>query len=1048
MKASTVLLLALGAILTACGDTPFSEPTNRASDEIIIGGITNPTGTVFNPCVLHPGLCMAPESACVQYAPTGDIQKRWTLTGGQGGPMGCPTGAPFAVQASQFQSFAGGQIGTAAGAVGALSVAAYQLGADLVVDFGGIQSASYNFTMQWTVNGGPTQTRQVPDGANGDGTRGVWFLPQPVAGTYVITIGGCTVGGRNCTNSLFPPVSVTFVPPPPPLPSTCAIPATGPIGDRWLALGGPSGSLGCPTSAQTTLPNGEVQTFARGQMAHSPNQGSDMVVALYQSGQKIYLDASTSAPYSYDKFIVLESDSGAQFDSTHTDGSKLSSILTPIDPFAPGWPTQPVYVSGQRYTISIEGCDVDPITMSSTCHQSWTLPVSTTFNPGYPSVPSPTTLDFSRLNPVTDARYVNDQLSPRGQAAAAAVACTKVLGSATGDEEDWGYGAIAKLDMIRHADPTCWLPVADFRTEVNNSIMAQKIGSKVGSTSDTAPCVRTGEYDVELSALIRLVDGFPDLVNPEAREHIINDLLNQSGKYDPTQTSWSCVGSDVPETENHLNMIESARYLTNQIRYARTGDPTYDNEANGMNQYWLNRLQGFLANDFFEYNSKPYQYYTDFAIQNLFDFAKDRRVKAGAQLALDYIGAKFAVSSNALRRDAPFRRRVSHYDPNILSGNVDEQSARFAFLSGAFQIFGDPAYSAPGMQGPWKPGDQFDASMILSDVSTYRAPPDVLDLIINPQHRTFYQRIKHATVETYASRPDYLITGGGFWTGAQAIAPTGAGSDDQGPAVPITLMPTNEFISDEDMIRFEIQDGYDVHTCVAPDFACGLNLTIPALYESPQTKGRCWWTEAGNGGTWTFIDFSTPSCQTVTNAASVSYPSSSYGFYVAAWELDENVARSPSKGGVFGGGPALSALNYGFFEVHPRDANLSFWDFTQGVKSRNAGATFTAAGQNTYAMTSGAVLKFNMPLSTLLSNEWQWPFATMGDATLDGLGTDMSAWPLASGDVLNSEGHTGKVSFYNPSTSNLVTMDFSDHGEPAETTLHVYVSNPRGGLGR
>jgi hypothetical protein len=41
-------------------------------------------------------------------------------------------------------------------------------------------------------------------------------------------------------------------------------------------------------------------------------------------------------------------------------------------------------------------------------------------------------------------------------------------------------------------------------------------------------------------------------------------------------------------------MMEAARYLTNQLLYSAGGNPLYDNEANGMNQYMLSRLQSFL----------------------------------------------------------------------------------------------------------------------------------------------------------------------------------------------------------------------------------------------------------------------------------------------------------------------------------------------------------------------------------------------------------------------------------------------------------------------
>src|SRR5262249_44432343 len=154
----------------------------------------------------------------------------------------------------------------------------------------------------------------------------------------------------------------------------------------------------------------------------------------------------------------------------------------------------------------------------------------------------------------------------------------------------------------------------------------ESVQSKVGTTIKfKGVTFRTGEYDVALTGYTTLLYRFGRFLDGDVQSHVLHDLLNQRGPLDDSQFSsnidFPLVGFiDVPETENHLNMIETARYLTNQLLYAETGDSTYDNEANGMNYFMLNRLQSFLKNDFQEYNSKPYQSFTDDAIQNLYDF--------------------------------------------------------------------------------------------------------------------------------------------------------------------------------------------------------------------------------------------------------------------------------------------------------------------------------------------------------------------------------------------------------------------------------------------
>jgi hypothetical protein len=123
---------------------------------------------------------------------------------------------------------------------------------------------------------------------------------------------------------------------------------------------------------------------------------------------------------------------------------------------------------------------------------------------------------------------------------------------------------------------------------------------------------------------------------------------------------------------------------------------------------------------------------------------------------------------------------------------------------------------------------------------------------------------------------------------------------------------------------------------------------------------------------------------------------------------------------------------FGFFEAHPRDPALSFTEFVAGVLARNGPPrTFSFFDTNTYQMTSGATIRFTIPNST--TNKYKWPVVGTGDTGLDQLGTDISQWPLAFGEILNSVGHSGIVTFENPDLRGRITLDFSDVGEPRRT---------------
>ena len=124
-------------------------------------------------------------------------------------------------------------------------------------------------------------------------------------------------------------------------------------------------------------------------------------------------------------------------------------------------------------------------------------------------------------------------------------------------------------------------------------------------------------------------------------------------------------------------MIESSRYLTNQLWYQLTHDQQYDNNRNSddddnppLADWILQRLRTILKEDFVEYDSRNYEDYSLPAVMNLASYSYDDRVRLAARMVLDYVSAKVAVSSNDLRRSAPFRRRneEQRWGPIITNG--------------------------------------------------------------------------------------------------------------------------------------------------------------------------------------------------------------------------------------------------------------------------------------------------------------------------------------------------------------------------------------------
>lgn len=228
---------------------------------------------------------------------------------------------------------------------------------------------------------------------------------------------------------------------------------------------------------------------------------------------------------------------------------------------------------------------------------------------------------------------------------------------------------------------------------------------------------------------------------------------------------------DVPETENHLLMIESSRYLINQKHADHSEDSKYDNHANGLKDYLLGFMQNILCHDFLEFNARPYQRLSIHALLNLHEFARDPEIKSAAQMLLDYTMMKFALSSNRGRRVGPFRRlqeRINHQanDRNYLYAESGDQTAGF-FLTytGLLDSAGKPTRFPASLQFP----------AIFAGLAAYRPPPAAYILAMkrdNPPslHRFYHGKRPRLTaspddaeggLEIYHHSPSFVISAGG-----------------------------------------------------------------------------------------------------------------------------------------------------------------------------------------------------------------------------------------------------------------------------------------------
>lgn len=476
------------------------------------------------------------------------------------------------------------------------------------------------------------------------------------------------------------------------------------------------------------------------------------------------------------------------------------------------------------------------------------------------------------------------------------------------------------------------------------------------------------------------------------------------------------LGARLPETENHVLMIESSRFLINNLmrRDLNCTDPTltsvcdpevypgsselFDNERNGMVDWLLEYLQTTMREDFVEYNSRPYQRYAGVAIQNLYDMAcalenpcspGNLRVKTAARIVLDYIAAKFSVSSSTLKRLAPYRRKLEfkvlvpgqdddHYQGllNLFSNHADYQTMRFAMLMGMRDIppceeLTDDHICTTVLDNGW-------IELLLTAVSPYTVPAPLNDILSlravipggDPAYGVltgcngYLQHYHHAGTEIYYCARTYLLSAGGIETGpAYKVLGLFGNEDDHGLALPTLLMPHGVGTQWTDFIRFEGNGVSGVeqnspNLCVDRGFACGVNPVLPDAYKDPACHQL--------DGDWHFID-------------ARLCPAVHAEFYVAYYERDCSSLDVSGKIKCINNG----ALKFGMLEV--RDSSgLGFDTFKARVKSQNAGFVLDPE-DNTYIRTDGSAITFN-PLTASLTNE------------------DYDDWPLADGDVVWADG--------------------------------------------
>ncbi|MGW0518593.1 LGFP repeat-containing protein [Crossiella sp. NPDC003009] len=926
----------------------------------------------------------------------GLIGQRWQDLNAGAGPLGCPTGQEQDVpgRRGRKQSFDRGEVVWSPDQGPNLVVSAYRVHNDVTVDWGPTNDPwNYDgFLIGWFHNG----LSRVEDVYGGPRTWGTFTMPLTRgAGRYDFTVTGCDKlpgqSGHKCDQGAAIPVSVT-------LPDTGATPTgcpgaavEGTLGRRWREMGGATGKLGCPTGAAVTAPKGRVQSFQHGQLAESPGQGGNLVVATYSVKGRVYVEWGPTDGYFYDFFIVRWYQPGRE--------AKQADVKYRQDRRREGFYSFNAEVGGE-IGVEVEGCDNS--LGGAQCRQGWTQRVATT-------VRFPGGVDLAGVTATTPAEAPR-HLDKRRELVADYQACQSVL-SPTGEKagEDTGIALMAHLERLRRKGTGSQCENQAPSQELVNRVLRQMRPYLTGSSTDDIPtCHRDADYDAVLKSLVVITSKYWDLVYPLTRKHLLHHLLSENGPHSVDDEKITVCGLvNVPETENHRLLIESSRYLSNQRLREATGEARYDNVANGMREHLLRLLQLFAKHDFMEYNARPYQRYSLNALLNLFDHAQDPAIRTAAQIVLDYATTKFAVSSNQLRRAGPFRRITDRADADNQSyytGNSDPQTGFFLLWTG---LAGNTGGRIP---------HHFSGEALIVGVSGYVPPRAAIHRAMDKSGAAYQHSFQHGArpklsfsadsampgIEVYRSSPSFQLTAGGIWGNSGYGLDEFRGPKLYGRAQATTLMPTHNSPGREtradDLIRF---DGFHnsggpadrdrVNTCVQDGFACGLRLSVPQfLRECAQRV-----TEAR----WEFLNLNTPACGNL-------------GVYVALNSVDSG---NPAHGTV----GVLHAVE---------STTMDFATFHTRTRERNPNLTAEIANQSAGTMTTAEGRRYQFKLTT--GDNYETLIKSID-------GQPVANWtsaPLVSGPILRSRGHEGHLEISYPECQSTTTLDYRDPLNPAITT--------------
>ena len=281
--------------------------------------------------------------------------------------------------------------------------------------------------------------------------------------------------------------------------------------------------------------------------------------------------------------------------------------------------------------------------------------------------------------------------------------------------------------------------------EINAYLLGAKPRRGVGSTWE----LHYGDHDFCEAALIPLLYLAGDRLSEEAREHLLDVLLVSEGTGPNLKVPRTC--RVVYDTENHILMTESSRYLKNQwLRCHGATEARYDNRANGMTQWLLAHLNALRIHGFYEFNSIPYEGYAILPLLSLEAFAEPPEVAAAARAVLDEHALDASLRILDDRQAGPYRRQLVHLGKDNLAEHTMPMLMRLWNAPSEGEPIGIPRRASHTLSGAFLP---------------YRPPRATLGRCAEKKRR-YFAKLGHdqfGSPEILSGGPGHLLAAGGAW---------------------------------------------------------------------------------------------------------------------------------------------------------------------------------------------------------------------------------------------------------------------------------------------